>query len=78
MWCLTACAHAAENYFTTPRSEARKILGLYKDYLQQTRKVGEIFNDAKELLGQEPVELSTVCLLVSACSPAPIYVCGGP
>jgi hypothetical protein len=52
----------AENYFTTRKSEARKILALYKDYLEQTRKVGDVFNDAKDLLGQEPVELSTVSL----------------
>eukprot|EP00281_Chroomonas_sp_CCMP1168_P031009 CAMPEP_0206254938 /NCGR_PEP_ID=MMETSP0047_2-20121206/23965_1 /ASSEMBLY_ACC=CAM_ASM_000192 /TAXON_ID=195065 /ORGANISM="Chroomonas mesostigmatica_cf, Strain CCMP1168" /LENGTH=432 /DNA_ID=CAMNT_0053681273 /DNA_START=26 /DNA_END=1320 /DNA_ORIENTATION=- len=48
-----------ENYFSTSKPEASKILSLYKEYLTQTRKVGGIFNDAKELLGQSPIELNT-------------------
>lgn len=48
-----------ENYFSTPKKNAAKILVLYKVYLVQTKKMTGVFNDAKDLLGQEPIELTT-------------------
>jgi len=48
-----------ESYFEMPKVIAVKILVMYKEYLDHTKRVGRVFEDARTLLGQDKVELST-------------------
>uniref|UniRef100_A0A7S0HDG1 ENTH domain-containing protein n=1 Tax=Hanusia phi TaxID=3032 RepID=A0A7S0HDG1_9CRYP len=47
-----------DNYFELPKAIAEKILTLYKMFLDHNKKISNVFDDARELLGHEKVELS--------------------
>lgn len=61
-----------ESYFEMPKVIAVKVLTIYKEYLDHTKRVSRVFEDARTLLGHDKIELrwasAIACLLTGACA----------